>query len=78
MTTEFDLDCATCGGMLQERTVETDALDANVSGSVQIAVCADCGSRHFPEGALEALNSERRPEHVPGSGTQADREHRDQ
>jgi len=78
MTTEFDLGCATCGGRLEKRQVRADALRANVTRAVDVAVCADCGSRHFPEPALAALNAERGPEHVPGSGPQPDREHRDQ
>lgn len=76
MTSEFDLGCATCGGALQAETVETDAVRA--SRQVRVAVCADCGSRHYPERTLEALYTERRPEHVAGAGAQADREHRDQ
>jgi uncharacterized protein with PIN domain len=78
MISEFDLGCATCGGTLREQTVETDAVHVNLSEPVQIAVCADCGSRYFPEGALEALYTERGPEHVPGTGPETDREHRDQ
>ncbi len=75
MTTEFDLGCATCGGRLEEQTLGADAVNANVTGTVDVAVCADCGSRHFPERALAALDAERGPEHVPGSGPETDREH---
>jgi len=78
MTTEFDLGCATCGGRLEERTLGADALRANVTGPVDVAVCTDCGSRHFPERSLAALDAERGPEHVTGPGPESDREHRNQ
>ncbi|WP_135820784.1 hypothetical protein [Halostella litorea] len=78
MTTEFDLGCATCGGRLEKREVGADAVRADVTGAVDIAVCANCGGRYFPEPALAALDTERGPEHVPGPGAEADREHRDQ
>ncbi len=78
MTTEFDLGCATCGGALRERSVGAEVAGVDVTEPVQVAVCADCGSRYFPESALERLNAEGRAEHVAGPGSEADREHRDQ
>lgn len=78
MTTEFDLGCATCGGALRERSVSTEVTGVDVTEPVRVAVCADCGSRYFPESALERLNAESRAEHVAGPGPEADREHRDQ
>lgn len=56
MPTEFDLSCATCGGSLDERSLGADELpSANVSGSVSVAQCTDCGSRYYPETTLERL-----------------------
>ena len=73
MTTEFDLGCATCGGALRKRSVGTEVTGVDMAEPVQVAVCAECGNRYFPESALERLNAEGRAEHITGPGTETDR-----
>lgn len=57
VTSEYDLDCTTCGGSLTRREVGAEALGFPTLDSVEIAECPDCGGRYFPESTLERLNS---------------------
>ncbi|WP_137285202.1 zf-TFIIB domain-containing protein [Halorussus salinisoli] len=57
MTSEFELDCATCGTSLTRREVAADALGLGASESLEVAECPDCGGRYFPETTLERLRS---------------------
>ncbi|MHB9286088.1 hypothetical protein ACKVMT_03500 [Halobacteriales archaeon Cl-PHB] len=50
MVSEFDLPCTDCGTALR-RSTTTDS-----SGqSVTVAECPNCGTRHYPEAALDDL-----------------------
>lgn len=51
MVSEFDLPCTECGGDLARSVVQS------AGGSVAIAKCPTCGTRHYPEPALSALQS---------------------
>ncbi|MEF8774880.1 MAG: zinc ribbon domain-containing protein [Haloarculaceae archaeon] len=53
MVSEFDLPCTVCGATLSRSTLAED------DGGVPVAVCPDCGSRHYPETALEVLGATR-------------------
>ena len=55
MTTEYDLACATCGGSLDRRTVSGETLGIDVTETISVAECVECGGRYFPEQALERL-----------------------
>lgn len=55
MVSEFDLPCTACGHDLAEATVAANGSD----GSVTVAVCPSCGTRHYPESALEGFRSRR-------------------
>jgi transcription elongation factor Elf1 len=54
MVSEFDLPCTACGHTLSRST-----LDAAVDDGVAVAVCPECGTRHYPESALETLGARR-------------------
>jgi transcription elongation factor Elf1 len=54
MVSEFDLPCTACGHPLSRSTL-ADAVD----DAVPVAVCPDCGTRHYPESALERLGARR-------------------
>ncbi|SDF74783.1 hypothetical protein SAMN05216218_10948 [Halorientalis regularis] len=49
MTTEFDLPCADCGQALVRRQVDC------AGATVTVAACRNCGSRYYPESALQKL-----------------------
>jgi uncharacterized Zn finger protein len=51
MVSEFDLPCTECGGDLTRSVVQS------TGGNVAVAECPDCGTRHYPELALSALQS---------------------
>lgn len=55
MTSEFDLRCATCGGVLREATVPAESVGFESHGSLSVAECAECGGRYFPERTLDQL-----------------------
>jgi DNA-directed RNA polymerase subunit RPC12/RpoP len=57
MTSEFDLDCATCGTSLTRCEVTGDALGVGVSEPLEVAECPDCGGRYFPETTLKRLEN---------------------
>lgn len=69
---ETDLPCSACGGTLEQRSVPTDdlPLEADLDGPViSVAECIDCGERHYPTTALEALHRQRgEVEAAPGNG----------
>ena len=50
MVSEYELPCTECGTTLSRST-----LGEGGDGTVAVAVCPDCGSRHYPESALEHL-----------------------
>jgi len=45
MVSEYDLPCTNCGHDLSRVTL---------AGDVPVAKCPNCGTRHYPEGSLEA------------------------
>lgn len=49
MTTEFDLPCADCGQELVRQEL------SRTGATVTVAQCPNCGSRYYPETALERL-----------------------
>jgi len=55
VTSEFDLQCATCGGALQEATVPAESVGVDGHESLSVAECAECGGRYFPERTLDML-----------------------
>lgn len=55
MTSELDLQCATCGGALQEATVSPDAIGLEAHGPLSVAKCTQCGGRYFPEQTLDRI-----------------------
>lgn len=58
MLHETDLPCTDCGSALEEQTVtlsERERTNSN-SGKVPIAICPQCGARHYPENALSKLS----------------------
>ncbi len=65
MTSEYELDCATCGTSLTRREVPGDALgfgrsdapELGGSESLAVAECPECGGRYFPETTLERLET---------------------
>ncbi|WP_135852860.1 zf-TFIIB domain-containing protein [Halorussus salinus] len=65
MTSEYELDCATCGTSLTRREVPgeslgfggSDAPELGDSESLEVAECPDCGGRYFPETTLERLET---------------------
>ena len=65
MTSEYELDCATCGASLTRREVPGDALRVGQSDSpklggaesLEVAECPNCGGRYFPETTLERLET---------------------
>jgi DNA-directed RNA polymerase subunit RPC12/RpoP len=65
MTSEYELDCATCGASLTRREVPGDALSFGRSDSsrpaesesLEVAECPDCGGRYFPETTLERFET---------------------
>ncbi|WP_276279108.1 zf-TFIIB domain-containing protein [Halorussus caseinilyticus] len=57
MTSEFELDCATCGSSLTRRKVAADRFGVGSLDSVEVAECPNCGGRYFPETTLERLRS---------------------
>ncbi|MFC4552605.1 MULTISPECIES: hypothetical protein [Halorussus] len=57
MTTEFELDCATCGSPLARREITAEALGFGSPAEVEIAECQDCGERYFPESTLQRLGT---------------------
>ncbi|WP_460922465.1 DUF7479 domain-containing protein [Salinarchaeum chitinilyticum] len=60
MTTEFDLGCATCGGALQERSVDATPLGVQSDETVSVAECPECGDRYVPEQTLDRVGHQRR------------------
>ncbi|AGN01416.1 hypothetical protein L593_07355 [Salinarchaeum sp. Harcht-Bsk1] len=60
MTTEFDLGCATCGGALQERSVDAESLGVGGEGTVPVAECPECGDRYVPEQTLHRIGGRKR------------------
>jgi uncharacterized Zn finger protein len=50
MVSEFDLPCTACGQDLVEAHVVAPSGDAQVT----VAECQNCGTRHYPETALES------------------------
>ena len=50
MVSEFDLPCTACGHDLARTTVETPGEEG-----VTVAECAECGTRHYPESALDTV-----------------------
>ncbi|NHN59439.1 MULTISPECIES: zf-TFIIB domain-containing protein [Halorussus] len=57
MTSEFDLDCATCGTSLTRREVAGESLGLGVADALEVAECSNCGGRYFPETTLERLGT---------------------
>ncbi|UPW00616.1 hypothetical protein M0R88_00590 [Halorussus gelatinilyticus] len=65
MTSEYDLDCATCGASLTRREVSGEVLEVDDSDSpelgaaesLEVAECPNCGGRYFPEPTLERLEN---------------------
>jgi predicted RNA-binding Zn-ribbon protein involved in translation (DUF1610 family) len=49
MVSEFDLPCTDCGQQLTRAEIELP------SGRAQVAECPTCGSRYYPESALERV-----------------------
>lgn len=56
MTTEYDLDCATCGSSLTRTEIPADSLGFP-GETIEVAECADCGERYFPETTLNRLRT---------------------
>jgi len=52
MVSEFDLPCTACGHDLARTTGATPGASA-----VTVAECPECGTRHYPEAALENAQS---------------------
>jgi len=52
MVSEFDLPCTACGHELARTTVATAG-----AGGVTVAECLECGTRHYPESALETVET---------------------
>jgi uncharacterized Zn finger protein len=50
MVSEFDLPCTACGHDLARTTVATPG-----EGGVTVAECGECGTRHYPESALDTV-----------------------
>lgn len=65
---ETDLPCSRCGTALVERSVPTEQLAITTPSRdrVHVAVCPDCGARHYPEQTLTTLTAE--TAHSPGHG----------
>lgn len=60
MVTEFDLPCTACGQELTAASVPTgDANALTDAESVTVAECRNCGTRHYPEAALDGVRSRR-------------------
>lgn len=57
MTSEYDLDCATCGASLTRREVTGESLGLGAADSLEVAECPNCGGRYFPETTLERLRT---------------------
>ena len=51
MVSEFDLPCTDCGRQLER--VEAQAPSSG--GAVTVAECPSCGSRYYPESALDQV-----------------------
>jgi RNase P subunit RPR2 len=58
MTTEYDLSCADCDGPLARETVAPEELHVDATGPVPVATCQQCGSRHYPDEALDVIEQE--------------------
>ncbi|USZ67880.1 zf-TFIIB domain-containing protein [Halorussus salilacus] len=56
MTTEYELDCATCGSSLTRAEIVADSLGFD-EGTIEVAECSDCGGRYFPETTLNRLET---------------------
>ena len=56
VTSELDLPCATCGGVLREATIAPDALRFDTHEPLSVAECADCGGRYYPERTLDRID----------------------
>lgn len=56
MTTEYELDCATCGSSLTRTEISADSLGFP-DDTIEVAECADCGERYFPETTLNRLRT---------------------
>ncbi|WP_267640126.1 hypothetical protein [Haloarchaeobius amylolyticus] len=55
IVSEFDLNCATCGGSLTRSQVPAETVGVESAGPLVVAECANCGSRYFPRNTLDAL-----------------------
>jgi|AntRauTorckE6833_2_1112554.scaffolds.fasta_scaffold00245_13 uncharacterized protein with PIN domain len=55
MTTEYDLACADCDGPLTRLELTPDDVDHDVTTTLPVAECEDCGNRYYPSEALEAI-----------------------
>lgn len=51
MVSEFDLPCTDCNQPLQRAEVESSP----AGGPLTVAECPTCGSRYYPESALEQV-----------------------
>lgn len=57
MVSEYDLPCTECGHELARATMPAPGADSGVS----IAECPNCGTRHYPESALDAFRCQTQP-----------------
>ncbi|QLH84118.1 hypothetical protein [Halosimplex pelagicum] len=51
MVSEFDLPCTDC----DRKLVRTNVVSPATGGEVTVAECPTCGSRYYPESALETV-----------------------
>jgi transcription elongation factor Elf1 len=52
MVSEFDLPCTACGHALSETTLAVPGEEG-----VAVAECPACGTRHYPESALDSAQN---------------------
>ena len=59
MTREADLPCSDCGSDLIDRAVPAHELPlgSSATGTVTVAVCPECGARHYPDETVRRLTN---------------------
>jgi NAD-dependent SIR2 family protein deacetylase len=55
MITEFDLPCSKCGGQLKQVSGSVDDRVDEISGTISLAECVDCGAQYYPKQALDRI-----------------------